>query len=74
MKLKKEIRNINKKEFILKVQKSTSLSLMQTEIGINGILEFLKNAFKLRCIIEIRGFGKFVCRNGKTRFKSFISF
>ena len=64
--------NINKKEFISKLANTQKLSLEQVEIGVDGILGFLSSAFKEDCTIEIRGFGKFICKNGKARFKSFI--
>jgi nucleoid DNA-binding protein len=69
-----EKKNINKKDFIKKLSLNQHLSSKQVEIGVLGILDFLKNAFKQDCIIEVRGFGKFICKNGKVRFKSFIKY
>jgi nucleoid DNA-binding protein len=67
-------KNINKKEFILKLAKKCQLSVKQVEIGVDGILGFLSQAFKTDCTIELRGFGKFICKAGKVRFKSFLTF
>lgn len=76
--LNKEKTNINKKEFALKLlQKEEvrkNLSKMQVELGVDGILEFLQQSFATDCIIELRGFGKFICKSGKVRFKSFVKY
>jgi nucleoid DNA-binding protein len=66
--------NINKKEFISKLMKKQNLSLEQTEIGLNGILDFLSYCLKENSTIEIRGFGKFQSKNGKKSFLSFIKY
>jgi nucleoid DNA-binding protein len=65
-------KNINKKEFVLKLECRCKLGKNQVEKGLDGILNFFSTAFKKECVIEMRGFGKFICKNGKVRFKSFV--
>ncbi len=72
-KINKENININKKELIKIITKDCNLTEHQVEIGVDGILDFLSTKFKEDCVVELRGFGKFICKNGKVRFKSFIS-
>ena len=76
--LNKEKTNINKKEFALKLlqkeEVAKNLSKTQVELGVDGILEFLQQSFVTDCTIELRGFGKFICKGGKVRFKSFVKF
>ena len=64
-------KNINKKEFARIIFSKTQLSERQVEEGLNGILNFLNNAFESEILIEIRGFGKFISKNGNVRFKDF---
>lgn len=67
-----EKHNINKKDFILKLSAKSQLSIKQTEEAVTSILLFLKQCFERpNCTIEIRGFGKFVCKNGSVKFKHF---
>lgn len=63
--------NINKKEFASIILQNGTLSPKQTEEGIEGILNFFQQCFKINCIIEIRGFGKFICKNELVKFKSY---
>jgi nucleoid DNA-binding protein len=64
-------KNINKKEFCALLSKANRLASWQAELGVEKILEFFFSKFQEDCIIEIRGFGKFISKNGKARFKSF---
>lgn len=64
-------KNINKKEFARIILQKTGLSEKQVIDGIDGILNFLDNAFNENCEIEIRGFGKFIAKNGNVRLKCY---
>jgi nucleoid DNA-binding protein len=69
--LKKPSININKKDFINILINKTELSKTQVETGVEEILKFFEECFEKTCIIEIRGFGKWKCREGKVKFRPF---
>lgn len=73
-KLKKIDADINKQDFINLLIVKTNLSRTQVEKGLEEILIFFEECFEMNCLIEIRGFGKWKCKQGKVKFFSYVNF